>query len=254
MKTAEFKKYFECPVCGKQSESFLPFGIKQRPNAQCPVCRSLERHRLIWLYFKEKTNIFTDKMKILHIAPEGQIYKMLKALPNLEYISGDLMPGKAMVQMDITDIKYPDNAFDVIYASHVLEHIPDDRKAMRELHRVLKPSGWAILQVPISGDRTLEDPNIVTPEDRERAFGQGDHVRRYGFDGVYKARLEEAGFNVHVDSFVNTLSSEDVDRYGLINEDIYYVTKNTAAFSCASWFSKLIGSLKGHCSQISPKS
>ncbi len=217
---------FFCPLCETHSDAFLPYGLKPRPNAMCPVCKSLERHRLIWLYFKERTNLFRDKLRMLHVAPEKLISGKLKELSNLDYLSADLSMASAMVKMDITDIQYPDNSFDVVYASHVLEHIPDDVKAMRELCRVLKPSGWAILQVPIYGNRTLEDPNIKTPEEREKIFGQHDHVRTYGHDGIYKTRLEKAGFDVMVDSFVKTLGPDKAARLGLIaSEDIYFCTK-----------------------------
>lgn len=163
---------------------------------------------------------------MLHIAPEGQLSKKFKEQPNIDYLSADLMLPSAMVKMDITNIQYPDDTFDVIYANHVLEHIPDDIKAMRELCRVLKPTGWAILQVPIFQHKTLEDPGVKAPEEREKVFGQHDHVRKYGNDGVYKARLEKAGFNVNVDSYVRTLGPELIARYGLMpQEDIYYCTK-----------------------------
>src|SRR4030065_2363759 len=220
----------ECPVCTNRIEAFLPFGMnplkKPRPIALCPVRKSLERHRLMWLYFRERTNLFKDALKMLHIAPETQLSKLLRKLPNLCYVTADLDPRHAMVQMDVTNIQYPDNSFDVIYASHVLEHIPDDRKAMRELCRVLKSDGWAILQVPIWGKETLEDPNIKTPGERQKVFGQNDHVRRYGSDGKYRERLEDAGFHVKIDQYVRTLSEEDILRYGLMkNEDIFYCGK-----------------------------
>jgi SAM-dependent methyltransferase len=219
-----------CPICNSEIEQFDPFGMKSnhppRPNAKCPICGSLERHRLIWLYLKERTNLFGDHLKMLHVSPEPQVGKLLRSIPNIEYISADLNPKLAMMQMDITQIALPDNTFDVIYASHVLEHIPDDVKAMKELYRICKPSGWAILQVPIWGNKTLEDPSIVSPEDREKVFGQSDHVRLYGHDGVYKARLQLAGWNVKVDSYVKTMDATLVKKYGLMaNEDIYYCSK-----------------------------
>lgn len=217
---------FYCPVCGSFQQKFLPFGLRPRPNALCPACGSLERHRLIWLYFKNKTNLFHDRLKMLHVAPEPVISRKLMGLPNLDYLSADISMESAMAKMDITDINYPEDTFDVIYASHVLEHIPDDLKAMSELHRVLKPSGWAILQVPIYGDRTLEDPAVTSPEERERLFGQNDHVRRYGRDGVYRTRLEKAGFIVRVDNYAKTLGQDKVSTCGLMpEEDIYFCTK-----------------------------
>ncbi|MDY6986995.1 MAG: class I SAM-dependent methyltransferase [Thermodesulfobacteriota bacterium] len=217
-------KKFECPVCGDRIKAFQPFGKLPRPNAQCPVCKSLERHRLVWLYFREKTNLFEDSLKMLHIAPEPCLSRHLRNLPNVDYVIADLDPCSAMIEMDITNIPFPDNEFDVIYASHVLEHIQDDMKAMRELHRVLAPHGWAILQVPILAEKTFEDPTVKSPENRERLFGQNDHVRIYGLD--YKDRLNKAGFRVRVDPFARSLGLEKCRRCGLMeNEDIYYCLK-----------------------------
>ena len=130
-----------------------------------------------------------------------------------------------MVKMDITGIEYPDESFDVIYCSHVLEHVPDDRKAMREFHRVLKRDGWAILLVPINADATYEDASIVEPQDRLREFGQEDHVRIYGPD--YVDRLTEAGFWVETMTPAELASPEDVVRMGLTSAsgDIFYCTR-----------------------------
>ncbi len=150
---------------------------------------------------------------MLHIAPELQLSRLFRAQPSLDYLSADLKSPRAMVKMDITDIPYPDHTFDVIYCSHVLEHVPDDRKAMRELHRVLKPGGWAILQVPITAKATVEDPAVTDPQERLRLYGQIDHVRRYGPD--YKDRLVEAGFGVILEQFVQELNERQVRRFGL---------------------------------------
>jgi SAM-dependent methyltransferase len=164
---------------------------------------------------------------MLHFAPEQWFQQQFLKLPNLDYISTDLEAPHAMVKMDITRITYPDDSFDVILCNHVLEHIPDDLKAMRELHRVLKPGGWAILQVPLEPDLdvTYEDPSIVDPEERFKAFKQQDHVRLYGRD--FKDRLENSGFHVTVDDYVRQFSKEEIDRYGLMeSEDIYFCTKS----------------------------
>lgn len=215
-----------CPCCGGNFREFLPFGVQTRKNAQCPRCLCLERHRLLWLYFQEKTNLFKDNLKVLHIAPEKWFQKKLKSLSNLDYLSADLDSSWAMENMDITDINYPDNTFDVILCNHVLEHIPDDHKAMQELYRVLKQGGWAILQVPMDNTKvtTFEDKNITSPEERLRFFGQQDHVRIYGQD--YKNRLENAGFKVKVDQYVKDLDDTLVNKYGLKKDhDIYFCSK-----------------------------
>ena len=160
---------------------------------------------------------------MLHVAPEMQLHRVIRSHPNIDYVTADLNSPFAMVKMDITNIEYEDNVFDVIICNHVLEHIPDDRKAMAELYRVLKPGGWAILQVPISLslDRTLEDSTITTPEEREKIFGQEDHVRIYAKD--YKDRLVLVGFRVKVDRFEGKGSDSDIRKYGLLRDENIYV-------------------------------
>jgi SAM-dependent methyltransferase len=218
-----FARY--CPWCGGHLRRFVPFGLIPRPEAKCPVCNSLERHRLIYLYLTQRTTLFDRRpKKLLHIAPEPQLAALFKSTASIDYLSADLFSPDAMVKMDITDIQYPDNTFDAIYCSHVLEHVLDDRKAMREFCRVLKPDGWAILMVPITADVTFEDATVTSPEERERLFGQHDHVRRYGPD--YKDRLTEAGFNVKVDGFAAELDVAASQRVGLIRGDeVYLCTK-----------------------------
>lgn len=216
-----------CPFCNGSFRTFLPFGEDQlRPDAQCPRCGSLERHRLLWLYLKDRTHFFKDKLTVLDIAPMDIFQQKCKVLPNLNYMSVDLSSSLAMINMDITDIKLPDDCFDCIICYHVLEHILDDVQAMKELFRVLKSGGWAILQSPVDCRRksTFEDKNIVLPQDRARVFGHQDHVRIYGQD--YQERLEKAGFIVQPDDYVQTLKDDVIVKYGLIkNEIIFLCTK-----------------------------
>lgn len=214
-----------CPCCSYEAESFLPFGLITRENAQCPSCKALERHRLYYLYLK--TVIDESKpMKAIHFAPEKSITKQLQSYSNIEYLSVDINPKRAMKEEDITNISFADNSFDLIFCSHVLEHIVDDRKAMRELYRILKPNGFAILQVPLKKglDKTYEDFSITDPKEREIAFGLHDHVRRYGQD--YKDRLLESGFTVRLDKFFDTFTAEEIERYSLKEEDIFFCTKD----------------------------
>jgi ubiquinone/menaquinone biosynthesis C-methylase UbiE len=152
---------------------------------------------------------------VLHFAPERIFEAWLGSQPNLDYVSTDLERARAMVKADITDLPFPDDSFDVILCSHVLEHVMDDRKAMRELYRVLRSGGWALVLVPIDFTRaeTFEDPSVFAPADRERLFGQADHVRIYGRD--FMARLEEAGFTVRVEDFMRELGESETRRYGL---------------------------------------
>lgn len=221
-----FGNKFICPVCGGHFRKFLPAGIKLRPNAKCPLCDSGERHRLLWLYLKERTNFFSDKLKVLEVAPKWFLQKKFKNLSNIEYTSIDISSPLAMLKMNITDIKFPDLYFDCIICYHVLEHVEDDYKAMSELFRVLKFGGWAIIQSPIDKSRkkTFEDPNVVSCKAREKIFGHFDHVRIYGYD--YKNRLEESGFIVRVDDYIAKLPDIFIKKYGLDkNEYIYFCTK-----------------------------
>lgn len=203
-----------CPVCNRHSKKFGVVGSPPRDDAQCFYCGAYERHRMVWLYFKRKTDFFASKsFKMLHVAPEATFEKLFHRQLGNNYLTADLFNPRAMVKMDITDIQYPDDSFDVIYCSHVLEHVPDDRKAMREFFRVLKPSGWAMLLVPIVGEQTFEDPSITDPAERARVFGQDDHVRIYGRD--YVGRLREAGFKVDVIYPEDFLSKEEIEHMGI---------------------------------------
>jgi len=216
-----------CPVCGKSSRRFRAAGAVPRPEARCVHCGALERHRLLWLYLKQRTDLFDGKpKKVLHVAPESSLEPRFRQLLGDSYLTADLHKPRAQIKMDITDIQLPDQTFDVIYCSHVLEHVVDDRKAMREFHRVLKDDGWAILLVPIMTDKTFEDPSIVDPAERLKAFGQWDHVRKYGHD--YVDRLRESGFNVQIARVDDLARSDDVVAMGLATSAgaIYHCTKS----------------------------
>lgn len=215
-----------CPICNAPSCKFDEFGVIPRKDAKCRHCGSLERHRLVWLYFKEKTDLFSrTPTKMLHVAPESFLETLLKQSLGTAYLTVDLYNSRSMVKMDITDIQYPDESFDVIYCSHVLEHVPDDKQAIREFFRVLKPDGWAILLVPITADRTFEDPSITDPAERLKLFGHEDHVRHYGPD--YVERLREAGFKVTVTVPSDFLGRDEIVRMGITKAagEIYYCTK-----------------------------
>lgn len=203
-----------CPLCCNLVARFEPFGVIPRENAKCPHCDCVERHRLVWSYFVRCTNLFDGTRKrVLHVAPEKQIRRKLSRVPYLDYTTADLDGRRVDEQMDITDIRHPDSSFDVIYCSHVLEHVPDDRRAMREFFRVLKPGGWAILLVPMSNEPTLENPDVTDPQERERLFGQCDHVRRYGPD--FLDRLREGGFQVRLLQPHEIVGRHNVKRFGV---------------------------------------
>jgi SAM-dependent methyltransferase len=203
----------------------MPFGVIPRPDARCPICGSLERQRLIHLFMTRKTDLFDGRSRaVLHVAPEPPLARLFQRMEAVHYVSADLSAPDAMVKLDITEMPFRDDTFHVIYCSHVLEHVPDDRKAMREFRRVLRSDGWAVLQVPLTDEPTYEDPQVTSPAERERLFGQHDHVRRYGPD--YRDRLIEAGFSVTVCDLAAELSDSDVRRYGLArNEKVFFCRK-----------------------------
>ncbi|MFA0960851.1 class I SAM-dependent methyltransferase [Roseivirga sp. BDSF3-8] len=217
----------ECPVCDSTFRKFLPYGRVPRPNVLCPSCQSLERHRLIWLYLKNKTNFFIASNTVLHVAPEDCFIHRFEKMPNLDYITGDIESPLAKVKMDIHSIPFEDNTFDVAFCNHVMEHVEDDIMAMSELYRVLKPGGWAIIQIPLFHplkDSTYEDASITDPKEREKAFGQSDHVRLYGKD--YADRLRKGGFEVTEDWYVKELEPVLAERFRLpMDEPIFFCRK-----------------------------
>ncbi len=214
----------ECPVCDGTFTKFLPYGrLNPRSNALCPKCLSLERHRLMYLYLKNKTNFFTDKHDVLHVAPEYCFIDRFEKLKNLNYLTADIESPLAKVKMDIEAIQYPDNSFDVIFCNHVLEHVNDFYKATSELYRVLRPGGFAIMQSPqdLRLPKTIEDPTITDPRERERIFLQSDHLRLFGQN--YGDELKNSGFKVLEDKYVMDLPAEVVERFALPKEEIVYL-------------------------------
>lgn len=188
---------FACPLCNASLSRFLASGEGPTRANLCPICFCLTRHRVAFKVMKDYGNLFDGApRRLLHFAPERHMADLFRGVPKLDYLSADIEAPDAMVHFDITEIPYPDRSFDAIYCSHVLEHVPDDRKAMAELRRILRPGGWALCLVPMSLEPTFEDASVVDPAERERLFGQSDHVRQYGPD--FKDRLESAGFKVTV--------------------------------------------------------
>ena len=217
----------ECPVCGARYRRFLPYGyVISRANALCPRCLALERHRLMWLYLVRETDFFTARPRVLHVAPEHCFIRRFERLLGDRYVTADLESPLAKVKMDIQHIPFPEESFDVIFCNHILEHVEDDRLALREMYRVMRPGGWGILLSPVNYDRavTYEDPSITDEAGRQRAFGQKDHVRDYGRD--YPDRLAEAGFAVESIDYAATLTPEEVARYALRHEIVYLVRKH----------------------------
>ncbi|MBC7747477.1 MAG: methyltransferase domain-containing protein [Methylotenera sp.] len=235
---------FTDPIDGKSFKSMLPYGYEtQRNNVLSPSTLSLERHRLLWLYLNEETDFFKSELvsdssftntkkiklrdaetnsalKVLHFAPEQAFYKLFRNQKNLDYTTTDLFSPLADVKADICDLPFQDNQYDVILCNHVLEHIPDDTKAMQELYRVLKPGGMAILQIPqdLSRATTFAVDTITDQKERAKIFGQYDHVRIYGRD--YFDKLRSIGFTVVEEDYTNKIAPELVEKYCLAKGEI----------------------------------
>ncbi len=219
----------ECPVCGARYRRFMPYGyVHSRSNALCPNCLSLERHRLLWLYLSRETELLQNLPRTLHIAPEVCILRHLKPrfadCPE-RYLTADLESPLADLHFDVQRIPLADASVDVVICNHLLEHVSDDRQALRELHRVLRPGGWGIVLSPVDPTRatTYEDDTITDPAERTRIFGQYDHRRIYGRD--YADRLREAGFEVADIDYAATFSDAERRLYALPEDHIYTVYK-----------------------------
>ncbi len=212
---------FTDPIDGKSFSNFLPYGYgTQRNNVLSPSTLSLERHRLLWLYLKEETDFFSASKKVLHFAPEQAFYQMFRNQKNLQYTTTDLLSPLADVKADICHLPFEDDTYDVILCNHVLEHIPDDTKAMQELFRVLKPGGMGIFQIPQDLHRaeTFSDDTITDQKERSKIFGQYDHVRIYGRD--YFDKLRNIGFTVNEVDYTKKLTPDLVEKYCLAKGEI----------------------------------
>jgi SAM-dependent methyltransferase len=201
-----------CPACGASFRRFAP--ENGRPNRTCWRCGARERHRQIALLFQHRRELVRPGQRILHVAPEPALGRLLKSSEPSEYVTADLDTPGVDLHFDLTHAPLPDGSFDSIVCNHVLEHIPDDRAALREIRRLLRTDGWALVMTPIVVDKTIEDPS-ASPAERLRRFGQDDHVRRYGWD--YVDRLRDAGLSVEVVRLEDELPEPDVSRYQLRN-------------------------------------
>lgn len=217
----------ECPVCEKSFKKFLSYGseVAARDNVLCPYDLTLERHRLMWLWLKNESNFFTDKLSVLHMAPEQCFHKRFQQQENLNYLTADIVSPIADMHFDLHDIPLEDNRFDVIFCNHVMEHVNDHLRCMQELFRVMKPGGWAIMQVPQDFDRAevYEDASITSPEEREKHFWQYDHVRLFGRD--YPDWLRKAGFEVEEYIPSEHFTSEQIARFRLMEKEVLYIAR-----------------------------
>ena len=231
---------YECCFCQRSFDAFLARGIDApilrelnvvgggyRENSVCPRCYSSDRERLIYAYLKKyKQEIFSVPTRMLHVAPEESLSMQFMKVPSIHYTSADVRSPAAEFRVDVTEMEIEDETYDIIICNHVLEHLQDDRKAMSELCRVLRPGGCAILQVPISQllNTTVENRNVTSPTERLRLFGQRDHVRIYGND--YLTRLESAGFTVDAVSVKDSFSRQEILKYSLLpDERVFICTK-----------------------------
>lgn len=222
----------ECPCCGGSFARFIPH--RGRPRAKCPGCGALERHRVLWLFLERETDLLGGPGDLLHIAPEYALMRRLEEVEGLRYLSGDLDSALADVSLDVMDLPFEAESFDFLICNHVLEHVADDRRAMAEVQRVLRPGGWAILMCPVDRRRaaTLEDPAVRTAAQRHRVYGQSDHLRLYGRD--YADRLAEAGFAVRAERYAEGWDSRSIRRFGLVREsdsafgeeDVFFCVKS----------------------------
>ena len=219
---------FTDPIDGSSYRKFLPYGYQKiREHALCPGTLSLERHRLLWLYLERETNFINNTIKVLHVAPEQVFYQKFKTFTHWEYTTTDLYSPLAEIKADLCELPFQDNYYDLILCNHVLEHIPEDQKAMQEMYRVLKPGGTLIAQVPLEENRTqtFEDNSITDKATRTEIFGQYDHVRIYGTD--YYTRLESVGFDSHAIDFLKKLTSQEKQKFALpYSEKIPIAIKN----------------------------
>lgn len=212
---------FTDPIDGKSFRKFLSYGYnKLRKNALSPSTLSLERHRLLWLYLKNETVLFEKKIKLLHFAPEQAFYKRFKKLRNIQYDTIDINSPLAKIKADICDLPIKENTYDFILCNHVLEHVLDDNKAMSELYRVLKKGGIGIFQVPIDmkREKTFQDDSITDKLERNKIFGQYDHVRIYGKD--YFNKLEDTGFKVQQVDYSKKFSDKEILKFSIIKGEI----------------------------------
>jgi SAM-dependent methyltransferase len=202
----------ECPCCSRRFRTFA--SSNGRPNRECWSCGSLERHRQIALLLERRPLMLRSGARVLHMAPETALRRLLEPYAST-YLTADLEASDVDICFDLTDAPIQDDSFDVIVCNHVLEHIPDDRAALREIRRMLAPDGWALLMTPILVESTTEDVTLIDPQERLRRFGQEDHVRRYGWD--YVDRIREAGFDAEVVRLEQDLPAADVERHRLRN-------------------------------------
>lgn len=222
----------ECPLCGCRRRKFLPYGyVTQRDNALCPNCLALERHRTLWLWLLRESDIGRGAValpRLLHVAPEVALmrkFSRIYAKQPADYVTADLESPLADLHFDIQHIPLEDESFDAVICNHIMEHVEDDRLAMREILRIMRKGGWGVILSPVDlqREKTFEDDTITDEAERTRIFGQYDHRRIYGRD--YAERLREAGFEVYECDYANLIPAKEKQLYALTDELLYIVRK-----------------------------
>lgn len=208
-----------CPCCKGKFSKFLEVGPKKEPM-MCPRCRSNDRDRFFWFYLEKHPDFFQPDIKLLHISPETIYFNRFRMIPGVDYVAGDkfiLQFGntypKGTIYIDITAMpEFQDNTFDFIFCSHVLEYIKEDKKSLKELYRVLKPGGKAIISVPINFGHysTIEDDSVIDPKEQEHLYGDTGHLRYYGED--YFERVQAAGFKTEFTPVREFISEEMIKK------------------------------------------
>jgi len=242
--------HLSCPLCKHTFGGFMPFtnpypisitadivSGQSIEHHSCPYCYCTDRERKLYFYFQQREGFFLNK-RVLHFAPEQGLYNFLAHSNCNEYITADLYPegykiyAKTIQKIDICNITYPEGYFDIVLCNHVLEHIPDDKAAIREIFRVLKPEGIAILLVPMSAKlkETYENPAKVTEEDRATEFGQTDHVRIYA-EADYIRRIASTGFEVEITDA--KLTPEEIIKYGINAREKIYIARKPRTIATA---------------------
>jgi len=206
----------ECPLCGNTAMRFI--------RNRCPTCGSGARQRLIAVFLSRELHLETQPCRLLHFAPEPGLAHFLSTTATVDYVPADLTPDHGHERVDATSIHLAPT-FDGVIASHVLEHIPDDAKAISEIYRVLRPGGWALVIVPVADDlhTTYESPTVRSAWTRHIHYGQHDHVRVYGRD--IAARLSRPGFSVQARRYATDISSAEIDKFGLWAGDTIFVCR-----------------------------
>ncbi|MFO8182600.1 MAG: methyltransferase domain-containing protein [Candidatus Aegiribacteria sp.] len=232
---------YECPCCGGRFRKMIPWDPSDPldDNMVCPACRSQSRHRLLLTFLERETDIFSSETRLLHFAPESFLADRFRKYRNIEYVTADLSMARVSARLDITSLPFENDSFDALICNHVLEHVMDDSTAIRELSRVLRPGGWAVVMVPMDRSRaeTFEDPSITDPEKRLKTFGQSDHVRIYGRDFIQ--RLRSGSWTVRELNYAEDLDPGLRDRLALMkNEFIYTASKQPTKGDGGFYFSE----------------